>query len=60
MFLTLGRIDKVAALVQVMNLCRTGNKPLREQMMAQFSNAVMRYQWPLLLTWINFYPSMHE
>ena len=35
-------IDKKAALVQVMAWRRTGDKPLPEPMMAQFTDAYMR------------------
>ena len=34
-------IDNEAALVQVMAWCQTGNKPLPEPMMTQFSDAYM-------------------
>ena len=41
-------------------LARTGDIPLPEQMMTQLPNDLMRYQWPLLLTWFNFNPSMDK
>ena len=36
-------IDNMAVLVQVMAWCRTGNKPLSEPMMTQFTDAYMRH-----------------
>ena len=36
-------IDNKPALVQVMAWCRTGDKPLSEPMMAQFTDAYMRH-----------------
>ena len=36
-------IDNKATLVQVMAWCRTGNKPLPELMLTQFSDAYMRH-----------------
>ena len=36
-------IDDKPALVQVMALRRTGDKPLREPMMTQFTDACMRH-----------------
>ena len=39
-----GPIDNKPALVQVMAWCRTGDKPLCEPMMTQFTEAYMRHQ----------------
>ena len=36
-----GQIDYKSALIQVMALCRTGDKPLPEPMLTQFSDAYM-------------------
>ena len=36
-------IDNKPALVQIMALCRTGDKPLPEPMMTQFTDAYMRH-----------------
>ena len=36
-------IDNKPALVHVMAWCRTGNKPLPEPMMTQFTDAYMRH-----------------
>ena len=42
-FLPRSLIDNKAALVQVMSWCRTGDKPLPEPMITQFTDAYMRY-----------------
>ena len=39
-----GPIDNKPALVQVMAWCRTGDKPLPEPMLTQFSDAYRRHQ----------------
>ena len=41
-FVTMGLIDSEAASVQVMAWCRTGNKPLAESMLTQFTDAYVR------------------
>ena len=41
-FVPKGPIDNKVALVQVMAWCRTGDKPLPEPMLTQFSDAYMR------------------
>ena len=43
-FVPMGPIANFAALVQVMAWCRTGNKPLPEPMLTQFTDAYMRRQ----------------
>ena len=43
-FVSIGPINNIPALVQIMAWCRTGNKPLSEPMMTQFNDACMR-QW---------------
>ena len=42
-FVPKGPIDNESALVQVMAWCRTGDKPLPEAIMTQFTNAYMRH-----------------
>ena len=42
-FVPRGSNDNKSALVQVMAWCRTGNKPLHEQMLTQFTDAYMRH-----------------
>ena len=42
-FVPKGPIDNESALVQVMAWCRTGDKPLPEAIMIQFTNAYMRH-----------------
>ena len=42
-FVSKGPIDNKSALVQVMAWRRTGDKPLPEPMMSQFTDAYMRY-----------------
>ena len=42
-FVRKGPIDNKSALVQVMTSCRTGNKPLPEPMLTQFTDALMRH-----------------
>ena len=43
-FVPKGPIDNKSALVQVMAWRRTGDKPLSEPMLNQFTDAYMRYQ----------------
>ena len=38
----------------------SGTKPLYEPMLAQIYVVIQRQQWPLLLTWFNFNPSMDK
>ena len=42
-FVPMGPIDYKSALVQVMAWRRTGDKPLPEPMLAQFTDAYMRH-----------------
>ena len=42
-FVPMSPINNKPALVQVMSWRRTGNKPLPEQMLAQFTDAYMRH-----------------
>ena len=42
-FIPKGLIDSKAALVQVMAECQTGDRPLAEPMLTQFTNAYMRH-----------------
>ena len=42
-FVPKGPIDNKSALVQVMTWRRTGDKPLSEQMLTQFTDAYMRH-----------------
>ena len=42
-FVPMSPIDNKPALVQVMAWRRTGDKPVPEQMMTQFTDAYMRY-----------------
>ena len=42
-FVPLGPIDHKSALVQVMARCQTGDKPLPEPMLTQFTDAYMRH-----------------
>ena len=42
-FVPKGPIDNKSALVQVMAWCRTGDKPLPEPMLTQFTDAYMRH-----------------
>ena len=46
-------IDNKSALVRVMAWRRTGDKPLPEPMMSQFTDAYMRHSW-LIITISNF------
>ena len=39
----MGPIDNKSALVQVMAWCQTGNKPLPEAMMTQFTDEYMQH-----------------
>ena len=43
-FVPRGPIDNKPALVQVMTLNRTGDKPLPERMLIQFTDAYMRHE----------------
>ena len=47
-FVPRGSNDNKSVLVQVMAWRRTGNKPLPEQMMTQFTDAYMQHLAPLL------------
>ena len=42
-FVRNGQITNIPLLVQVMAWCRTGNKPLPEPMLNQFTDACMRH-----------------
>ena len=42
-FVPKGPIDNKSALVQVMAWCRTGDKPLPEPMLTQFTDAYMQH-----------------
>ena len=42
-FVSKSPIDNKPALLEVMALCRTGNKPLPEPMMAQFTDTYMQH-----------------
>ena len=44
-FATMWPIDNKSALVQVMAWRRTGDKPLAEPMLTQFTSAYMRHHW---------------
>ena len=52
-FVPMGLIDNNSALVQVMVWRRTGNKPLHESMLPQFTDTYMRHsgRWVIKQTW---------
>ena len=40
--------------------CWTGDSPLSESIFTQYTNVLKHHQWPPLLIWINFNPSMDK
>ena len=46
-FVPRGQINNITALVEIMAWCRSGNEPLCQPMMAQFTYAYMRHSTSL-------------
>ena len=59
-FVPMGPIDNKSSLVDVMAWHWTGDKPFPEPVTTHLDDASSCLQWPLLLTWFNFNPSMDQ
>ena len=59
-WLKYGQMDDRTAKVQVMAWCWKGDKKLSESAVIQFTYTYLCHLWLLLLTWINFNPSMDK
>ena len=58
-FVPSGPIDNKAALVQVMAWRRTGDKPLPEPMLTQFTDAYMRHSGDMSLSCMTITDAIH-